>query len=341
VTGDLDTLATEFTRLGEWISSPIYRSLGPVVAADRDMLEVVTHRRPGQISVSVFFASVHYLLLGGAPHELREYFPSVVGPAARAPETAGPALRDFFQRYAARIDREVSTRLVQKQALNRSAVLRLGMWAVGREVSAPVHLVEVGTSAGVHLRFDRYRYDLDGRSFGDPGSPVRIAPEWRGGRPVPDLDELPALASVTGIDLNPLDMTDPGDRLWLRALVWPEELAEAELLDAALSVVAADPPEMLAGDAVDVCPRVARHLPEGEPRVVFHAGTRIHVPAGRVAAFDAAIEELGATGPLFHLSLEAAVAPRPYPVLALSRPGADPVALAMADGYAAWIEPLI
>ena len=65
MTDDLDKVAREFTRLGDW--------MGPVVAADPDMLDVVTHRRPGQIPVSVFFASVHYLLLAGVQHELREW----------------------------------------------------------------------------------------------------------------------------------------------------------------------------------------------------------------------------------------------------------------------------
>jgi hypothetical protein len=338
---DLEALAEEFRQLGSWMFSPLYGALGPVVAEDPAMLEVVSHRRPGQVPVSAFFAAVHYLLLSGVEHELREFYPSVFGNGARTPAAAGPALRDFFRRHQAEIDHVVSTRLVQKHVVKRSALLRLGMWAIGLEVTAPVHLVEVGASAGVHLRFDRYRYDIGGAFFGDPTSPVFIQTEWRADAPVPDLDVLPRLASVTGIDLHPIDALRASERQWLRALVWPEELAEGVMLDTALSTVAHDPPRMVEGDVIDVGAKVAASIPEGEPRVVFHAATRLHVPPERVAAFDAAINAFGEGGPLFHLSQERADAPNTHPVLALQRPGAAaPVHLALTEGYANWIEPL-
>ncbi len=69
-------------------------------------------------------------------------------------------------------------------------------------------------------------------------------------------------------------------------------------------MVAADPPRILAGDAIDLCPALADQLPQGEPRVAFHAVTRLHVPHDRRDAFDAAIATLGRGGPLYWLSLE-------------------------------------
>src|SRR6185436_16298632 len=126
--------------------------------------------------------------------------------------------------------------------VKRALALRLGLVAIGRRVGEPILLIEVGASAGLLLRFDRYGYMLGGRRFGDVGSPVQVESEWRGDVAVPDLDALPTLASVTGIDLNPLDARDEDDRRWLEALVWPENRGEAELLRRALAVVAEDPP---------------------------------------------------------------------------------------------------
>ena len=54
--------------------------------------------------------------------------------------------------------------------------------------------------------------------------------------------------------------------------------------------------------AIDVCPDLGRQLPAGEARLVFHAATRMHVPADRRAGFgipDAgltAAEKDGAAG---------------------------------------------
>ena len=36
-----------------------------------------------------------------------------------------------------------------------------------------------------------------------------------------------------GLDLNPIDVRDPDATLWLRALVWPDEVGRAELLQQA------------------------------------------------------------------------------------------------------------
>ena len=80
--------------------------------------------------------------------------------------------------------------------------------------------------------------------------------------------------------------------------------------------------------------------------MVFHAATRMHVPAGRRAAFDAAIERVGDTGPLWWLSIEDAPeaqyrprAARQGPALRLRRPGtAAAETIAIVDGHLAWIE---
>jgi hypothetical protein len=92
-------------------------------------------------------------------------------------------------------------------------------------------------------------------------------------------------------------------------------------------------------------PRLAGTLPAGQPRVVFHAATRMHVPASRVAAFDAAIERVGDTGPLWWLSIEDApdAQSRPRgarfgPALQLRRPGAAAETIAIVDGHLAWID---
>ena len=71
----------------------------------------------------------------------------------------------------------------------------------------------------------------------------------------------------------------------------------------------ADPPTLIAGDAIDVCSKLVTQLPADEPRVVFHAATRMHVPAQRRIAFDDAIDAMGKTGPLHHVWLEPPAAP--------------------------------
>lgn len=216
-------------------------------------------------------------------------------------------------------------------------------------MTRPVHLLEVGASAGLNLRFDRYGYHVGDRHFGDPHSPVQLRARWHGGVPVPDLDALPRLAGVTGVDLNPIDAHDRDARRWLEALIWPENHHQRDLLRAALTLVAADPPAIRAGDAVDVCPAIARELPAGAPRVVFHSATRMHIGEDRLDAFDRAIDTLGDDGPLFLLTVDDPPDPDPDPrpaparagaALRLRRPDGSHTDLAVVGGHLQWVEPL-
>jgi hypothetical protein len=329
----LAEVAQRFAHTPEFASSPLYQSLASTVASSPDLLRLAARRRPGQYPTMPFFGAVHALLLAGADHELAGYYPSIVGAAALPPEGAGPALIDFCATFAPALAALIETRLVQTNVVKRALALRYGLAAIGQRVNAPVHLIEVGASAGLLLRYDRYGYTLGDRRFGDPASPVQISAEWRGVGPVPDLDALPPLASVTGIDLHPLDARDDADRRWLEALVWPENRHEADLLHEALAVVAADPPAIRAGDAIALCPALAAELPPGEPRVLFHAITRLHVPAANLGAFDAALATLGENGPLYWLSLEG------QGELDLRDPSGRVTHLARAGARIEWLEP--
>jgi hypothetical protein len=321
---------------GHFAGSPLYVRLGPVIAADERLLDLARQGRPGQVPSNLLLASVHYLLLRDPADELAAWYPSVGGGDATG--DPGPAFTDFCLRHREEIAELVRSRLVQTNVVKRSAALRLGMAAVAPLTDEPVTLIEVGCSAGVHLRFDDYRYEIAGRTWGRASSPVVVAVEWRGAVPPPDLDRLPAIGERVGIDLNPVDATDPDERLWLRALVWPENTAHAVLQDAALRVVAAHPPRTYAGDVVALLPEVVAGIPHGTPVVVFHSATRLHVPQGRKEAFDAAIADVAREHALFHLSFEPAhgLGDQGF-ALELRRGGGAARRLAIGHGHAEWI----
>lgn len=73
-------------------TSALYRSLCAVVADDRPTLDMLTNRRDGQQASYLLFGTVHDLLLSGVPHPLRDFYPSIVGSAARHPSGAGAVL---------------------------------------------------------------------------------------------------------------------------------------------------------------------------------------------------------------------------------------------------------
>ena len=344
---DRDRVRKAFQHPTEFTTSPLYRALSQTVATHDQLLDLAARGRPGQYPTFLFFGAVHLLLLRGADHPLARFYPSIAGRRALPPDEAGPALVSFGVMFETELAEIISSRLVQTNHVQRALGLRLGLSMIAAAVTGPVHLIEVGASAGFNLRFDRYGYRLDGRRYGDPAAPVQLTADVCGPVPPPDLDVLPGIASVQGVDLNPVDVRDPGAREWLAALVWPENHGQRVLLDRALTVTAADPPPIRAGDAIDVLPGLARDLPAGEGRVVYHTATRLHVPRERRDAFDAAIRSVGETGPLWWLSAEGVPRPDPRPrparhgtALLLRTRGGGAENLAVMDGHVRWIEPL-
>ena len=237
------------------------------------------------------------------------------------------------------------TRLVQTNEPGRGVSVRLAMHEVARRVGGPVTFLEIGPSAGIQMRFDHWAMELAGRRFGPASAPLTLRPEWRSQRPPPDLDDIPPIRQRLGVDLDPVDASDPEERLWLQALVWPEHRDRFAQLAAALDAVAACPPTILQGDAVELLPRLdAARLPDDIPLIVFHAMVRIHVLADRRAPFDSAIRDLGRRRRLLHISLELPPEASPYDrtahLLALHDSGGPDRDLALAEGHGRWIQPL-
>jgi len=277
-------------------------------------------------------------------HHLGDYYVSIAGPDARPVDAGtGPAFAQFCEAYRKPIASILRTRLVQTNQVQRALVLRLGLALVRRVTTAPVCVVEVGCSAGLNLRADRYAYSVGTATFGDLASPVRIAVDIPAADLLPDLTDLPAIADAVGVDLEPPDPADDNDRAWLRALVWPENTHQAAQLTAALDLVAADPPRVVRGDVIDIGPAIAAALPRSLPRLVVHTATRIHVPHERRPAFDAAIAAFGAHGPMLHLALEDDQRTAPsgrHGVGLTATDAAGTRVMAIADGHLAWLEPL-
>jgi hypothetical protein len=256
----MDDLAVRFLRFARDECaglSPLYERLSYEVARDREVRELAAG---GQRPQNLLFGAVHYLLLGGAEHPLREFY------AGRATGDPYPWFRGFCLDHADKIRELVDTRLVQTNEVGRCAAL---MPVFTLLPPGPLALIEVGASAGLNLLLDRYRYVYSNGACGEPDSPVVLRCE--GAPPLPE--RMPEFVSRVGIDLRPIDLTDPDQTRWLRALVWPDEGDRLAVLGAALEMARADPPRVVAGDAVDVLPRLLDDVPDRVTPVVVHTFT--------------------------------------------------------------------
>ncbi|HEV7232651.1 MAG TPA: DUF2332 family protein, partial [Sphingorhabdus sp.] len=68
----------------------------------------------------------------------------------------------------------------QTNEAGRSASFVSALHWLASRIAPVFELNEIGSSAGVNLLIDRYRYDLDGVTSGPTDAPVTIRPIWNG-----------------------------------------------------------------------------------------------------------------------------------------------------------------
>lgn len=272
-----------------------YELLSEFVADRPELAAPLLAAPPSQRRAILYFAAVQYLLRTTAPgHPLSAYLPTLGG--SRGVDADLPvALADLLSTYRRELVTLCATRTTQTNEARRAALLRPGLGRAGQLAAGrSLHLVELGTSAGLLLIGDRYacRYvGPDGRAetYGPAGLPesLTMTCQVRGDRwPDPAAAELP-VGDRTGIDLAPIDAADPAATDWLRACVWPEQTDRLARLDAALAEVARLRPRLVAGDMVDQLPLVLSGVKEDVVPCVFASNALTYLdPAGRRRLVD-------------------------------------------------------
>jgi hypothetical protein len=110
---ELDKLSErlkQFARVELCGYSPFYEKLTLRMSEDREMLELASRMRGGQ-PPQLFHAAVHFLLLSGEPHELRDYYPNLADTVHDGDPY--PVFRSFCIAHAKAIREIIPTRRVQ------------------------------------------------------------------------------------------------------------------------------------------------------------------------------------------------------------------------------------
>ncbi len=292
---------------------PLYARLSEAIVEDEELLGLAGLAMPGQPPPNVLFAAVQYLITGGALHPLADWYPAVSGTAPPAADPV-PVFRDFCRVNRGELEELIRTRRTQTNEVARCLALIPALAAVERRVELPMALVEVGASAGLLLAFDRYHYQYGTQTWGPIDSPVSLATELRGAAPPLPTAAL-RISSRVGIDLHPVDVTNESEVRWLDALVWPGHGERRGRLRSAVAAVAADPPRLVAGDALELLPDSIDQVNDGHVPVVFHSFALIQWSSEQRAGLDRLLREAGR--PVIRIWLEWFGYKRNLPVIKL------------------------
>jgi hypothetical protein len=142
----------------------------------------------------------------------------------------------------------------------------------------PLALIEVGASAGLCLIPDRYGYDY-GSGLVRPATNQSDQPIFscvvNAATPVPTA--LPRVTWRAGLDLDPIDISDPNQIAWLEALVWPEQTDRLANLRLAIRIAEKNKPRVVKGDLRTDLAGLVAEAPKDATLVVFHTAVLAYI----------------------------------------------------------------
>ena len=284
------------------------------------------------------------LRIAGGLHNLyRTGSEPALSPIYLGQMTAQTAVDTLVSEVAARHDTDLLPWFDSQPQTNeagRSASFVAALHWLASRVTPNFELNEIGSSAGMNLLIDRYRYDLGGVVSGPDDSPVTIKPVWNG--PPPPADPF-VIQSVQGCDIQPIDVTDNAAANRLMAYIGPEMPERFERMKAGIAMIHERPVDLVQADAADfVETQLVRPQAAGTTRVLMHSIVWQYLPDSVQQRIHSAMAEAGKTAtaekPLAWISLETNRATFRHELKVSYWPGgADPVLLGEAHAHGLWV----
>jgi hypothetical protein len=331
--------------------SPLYEELLGRAAADIERRGPVARILDGWTGNPIpdalvlrLMGAVHHRVLTGAAPELARYYPSVGG------TPAWPATGDAFLHL---VDSEAASlrpaldRHVQTNEIRRSASLGAGFLTIAAAHGLPLSMFEIGSSAGLNLCWDRYRYEMTEYGveggpprpvWGNPASPVLVRTGWEG--PLDVFANDATVVARAGCDLSPVDVCDPEQVRVLESFIWADQLERLAQLRAAVALTRQDPPALTRQHAGDWLAEQLAIPRAGVVTVIFHSIMWWYLSEEERERVTETIKAAGSratsNAPLAWLNLELKGASDPD--LRLTQwPGGGEIVLAHADPHGRYV----
>lgn len=285
--------------------SPLYETLADIILAEPGMIGLLDEAPATQRTPSLLFAALHDRVMANPGDALARWFPSVTGQPVPT-EDPGPALRAFFIAHEAELRRLIATRKTQTTDPQRAAPLvfafdRVRAHAGGRRLG----LLELGPSAGLLLRFDKYRYDYPGLgAVGREESPVRLSCELRGAKKPTLPAAFAEIGTRVGIDLAPIEVNNPAETRWLEACVLADQVERLGKLRAALALGKLHRVAMLRGNFLERLAGLAAEIPAEEHLCLLNSYALFYLTPEQRQALTAIIAGIAAARDLSWISVE-------------------------------------
>lgn len=239
------------------------------------------------------------------------------------------------EEHAEALRRFVAEQPIQTNEVQRSWVL-LPLFLHAAGGAETVDVVEIGSSAGLNLIWDRYRYRYENGEWGSAGSRLTLTGAER--RPVPAalLRTRLRVRTRVGIDPAPIDATTAEGARLLKSFVWAGQEERLARLDAAVEALRADPPRIVRADVADALPAVLAALPRGGLTLVFQTSVFEYLSERAREVVRESID--GAGRPLVFVASGRPRGERRVWGMRIHRPGREREFAGHADYHGAWLD---
>lgn len=287
---------------------------------------------------------LHYSVLSGAAPDLSAVYPK--GRNDWSMDTVWPVAEAWLA--ATKSDaRTFLESPPQTNETRRSIIFLPGFLKLAGRFDMPMHLLELGASAGLNQNWDQFNYSTDTWSRAGT-SDVQVTTDWRA--PVPaHLDARVRIGSRQACDLKPFDLSEPDQALRLKCYTWADQPDRLERLDAAIRLAQANGTRVQQADAARWIAQRLNTRPADGLTVIYHSAFLIYPPREVIAEIVGTIRQKGAgaseTAPLAWLSYESealfggdTTSPNMHARLE-TWPGGEIDVYAQSDGHVTYVEP--
>lgn len=284
---------------------------------------------PKAASIPLRFAgALHALKLRGN-QRLADAYP----PNTASDDELWKAVSETLDHEAGFIERFIQNPPQTNEVRRAICMITAASWLYERH-PLPLVVSELGASAGLNLMFDRFALKAGETLLGSMNPIVTLTPDWTGTPPTPAPIQI---SERHGVDLQPVDASDPDQKLRLLAYLWPDQPDRLKRTEAVLANLQA---QVDAGDAADwLADRTMLH--DGHVHLIYHTIAWQYFPEATQKRATGIIESAGdratENAPLAWLSMEwdggkgAAMSLRLWP-------GNRHITLGRIDFHGRWVE---
>ena len=282
---------------------------------------------------------LHRLVLDGTVPVLARHYPSAGG-------TPSPSLAvDVIQTIASHMDflKGYLALPPQTNEVGRSNALLDGFLTIAEETWYPLRLLEIGSSAGLNLFWDRFNYINDGFEWPEQPGGVTLLTEWSG--PALSVSNRPDVVERAGCDIAPVDIHSDDACRRLESYVWSDQPERLERLRGAIEIARHTPYRLDKADTGDWLSRELTRPRDGVCSVIFHSIMWQYMPQETQDKTREQIlkagERAASSAPVAWLRLEfnQPAELKTFPVLKLTTwPGGTERILATAHFHGAWVK---